>query len=172
MTRGSPLPPSPFRRPPAPQSFVPVTPLFRLLFHGRAEVSFLNYERTTPVGCLLYEKRRVKLVVVPHRRQRAGPVSYASSRPLPYGALTNLRARSALHSCRIHPEEHANDFIITKRASRGRDHPFGSRASHRPARSRPRPRPRVRVRVPFIPYFPVNLLIYDTIEKINPQDVT
>lgn len=81
-TRGSPLPPSPFRPPPS-RSFVPVTPLFRLLFHGRAEVSFLNYERTTPVGCLLYEKRRVKLVVVPHRRQRAGPGFLRSFQPSP-----------------------------------------------------------------------------------------
>lgn len=120
-------------------------------------MSFLNYENDAS-----------RLFVI---REAAGEISRRSTgsseptvstffRP-PYDVLTNLRAHSALHSSRIHLEEHANDFIITKRVS---DRPFGS-CTRIDSLARARSRS-------IYPAVPANLLIYDTIGKINPQDVT
>lgn len=120
----------------APRSFVPVIPLLCLLFHGRAEVSFLNY------------KNDARLFVI---REAAGEISRrstASSEPAPFLRSSALLTMSwqtyehtaALHSSRIHPEEHANDFIITSASQ-----------ADRLARALAPTRSLALVRVPFIP---------------------
>ncbi|KYM89467.1 hypothetical protein ALC53_02306 [Atta colombica] len=94
----------------APRSFMPVTALTSppFLREDRSEFSQL---REQLVGCLLYEKRRVKLVVP----VAVSPVSMFFHPSLRY---LDEPTHSALHSSRIHFEEHANDFIIMS-ASRG-----------------------------------------------------
>lgn len=81
----------------------------------RAEVSFLKYENDAMLSRLFVIREAAGEI---SRRSAGNPISSAPSPPLPFPPPVlrrldkPLRARSALHSYRIHLDEHANDFII------------------------------------------------------------